>query len=124
MIRPKQFVTETCHHCKRDGWRHEIPHHLLSEDEYNKVMGSSLPMGEIPGLPPDFEPMWAGSGASIFGAVKEAIEYCSDYNVTGAGFVFNDLPVIVSAESDPEKVAEDWWKKMFGETYQESAARR
>lgn len=110
-IRPIRFVTETCCRCQRDGWKHQVSYDLRTRAEYTKMMGGKFPMTEIPDLPAGFEPMSVGAGSSIFRSVEEAIEYCRVYKVAGAGFVFNDKPVFVTAKSDADQVTRDWWKR-------------
>lgn len=111
-MRPKRFVTETCVRCNRDGWKHEVRYELITQEEYGKLIGDKYPLPDIPGLPAGFEPASVGVGSSIFRTVEEAIEYCREYKVFGVGFMFNDKPVFVSAKSDAETVARDWWKRV------------
>lgn len=122
MIRPKRVVTETCSRCRRPGWTHENGFELLSEDEFEKIMGHALE--KIKGLPAGYEPMYVGAGSSIWRSIEEARDYCREYGVTGVGFDFNGKPVFVTAESDPEQVGKEWWKLVYGRTYEEDMANR
>lgn len=122
-IRPKQFKTEVCHTCYRDGWKHEVHKDLLTEGEYKSIFTKDT-MEDIPGLPGGFEKMEAKAGSSIGSAIEEAKQYCKDYSVKGVGFMFNGEAVFVTAKSNVEKVYRDWWIRLYKETPEESFKRR
>lgn len=115
MKREPKTVTSTCHCCHRPDWTRQVGYNLTSREE------SSFPI-EVKGLPSGFEPMWASG--MIYGAVEEAIEYCIAANVHGVGFEFNGHVVLVTAQSDKDKVIREWWQAVYHETPEESAARR
>ena len=118
MIRPKKYITDTCSTCRRPDWTKQVFHTLFTEEEWG-----AGPI-KVKGLLKNFEPMMAGCGGSIYTAVKEAVEYCQTYKVPGVGFEFNGKTVLVTANSDETAVVRVWWKAVYGETPEESFAKR
>jgi hypothetical protein len=66
---------------------------------------------------------WVSGSASIFEAAREASEIARR---TGrpVEFRFIDRTVSVAPPDDPEVVARAWWREFYGETPEQTAARR
>jgi hypothetical protein len=118
MIRPTEYITETCSQCKRPDWTRQVIRTLYTAEE----CGSGKI--KVKGLKKNFEPMIAGCGGNIYTAVKEAVEYCQTYKVPGVGFEFNGKTVLVTSDSDEAAVVKKWWKAVYNETPEESFAKR
>jgi hypothetical protein len=117
MKRPDKYVTSTCSCCRRPDWTRKVSYTQLTQEEAGKyIIKVEVPRG--------FTPMCVGCGGSIYDAVKEAIEYCQTYKALGVGFDFNGQLVLVTADSDSTAVVNDWWRRMYHETPEESFARR
>lgn len=74
-------------------------------------------------VPPDAYVCEPVGGCSIFEACKEAVTIAREVGLAVA-FEFNGAVAIVRADSDPIAVAKAWWKRAYGETYEEAMARR
>ena len=61
--------------------------------------------------------------ASIFEATREASEIANKVQRPVA-FYFMEKLVITKPYDDPGEVARRWWREFYGETYEESVARR
>ena len=117
MKRPDRFQTTVCPTCYRDGWTRRVHRSLLTEEEAGYEV-------KIKGLPERYTPMSATCGSNIYAAVKEGIEFCQMYKVDGVGFDFNEKLVLVTATSNADGVTRNWWKQLYGETPEESFAKR
>lgn len=116
MKREKQYITEACRCCRREGWTHYVPYSLTTQEETKPIVVEDLPSG--------FEAVRADAGSSISVVVREAKEYCQTYGVQGVGFEFNGKTVLVTADSDEDAVVGKWWFDVYGETQAESFAKR
>ncbi len=113
---PKEW-TEPCGQCHGTGVVHKRQFFALwTPDEYEHVE----PLHDAP---PDAYVCTTAPGASIGEAVREGIEIAQTINRPVA-FEFNGTMAIVQADSDLDTVYRDWWKRAYGETYEESLAKR
>lgn len=103
-IRPKRFVTETCSQCKRPGWTHENRYKLETLDEFGDSAWN--PRAGVSGrdFPDNYQLMIVRSGVPLYPCIQEAIDFCKDYDLDGAGFMFNNMLVLVTADSSIEDV--------------------
>ena len=120
MIRSKRYVTETCSHCKRPGWKHENRYSLRTEEEQMSLFGKAA---TDKSAPEGAENLWVGCGSSIHETVKEAKELALTMKKTMA-FMFNEFLVVVKEDSDVDKVVAKWWMEIYGETQEETFKRR
>lgn len=123
MIRPKNDnEILTCPTCRRPEWIRPIAYSLQTEAEYFQRFGERIEV--LPDLPKFFEMMDAGCGSEISKCVREAAEYCADYNVKGVGFEFNGKLVLVTANSNVKDVVNQWYKTVYGKTEEEAFKER
>jgi len=101
--------TRTCPQCHGHG---------------NVIEGYALAQGEpIESAPKAAVYASVAGSFDIFTACKEAREIAKRADRPVA-FDFNDQVVVVHASDDPNQVARAWWLKAYGETPEQTRARR
>jgi len=127
VIRTPKEWDESCHECGGKGVVHKREHFSLwTPSEYMAAMGHEFVPEKLDAkhdVPANAVVCVAHAGASIFEACKEGITLARTFGAPVV-FEFNGTIAICYADSAPEDVSERWWKKAYGETYEQSAARR
>jgi hypothetical protein len=77
----------------------------------------------LAGAPPDSVTAIVLGSSSIFEATREASEIANRARRIVA-FYFMDRLVVAMPYDDHVQVAERWWLEFYGETYEESVAKR
>jgi hypothetical protein len=125
-IRQNPVKQETCPHCNGYGVIHrQEALALTTAAEYESIFGYKPGWTLKKTVPKDFEICTTGPGSPhILETIREAIDYCREYGVPGVAFEFNGEAVLVDASTDAELALRAWWKAVFNETPEESAAKR
>lgn len=102
-------ITETCPRCRGCG---------TIERAY-----ALAPTDRVRDAPPDAIPAVVVGSFDIFTACNEAAAIATAAGIMVA-FEFLDHTVVVRRGDDPETVARAWWHTQYGETPEQSRARR
>jgi hypothetical protein len=120
MIRkPRQIVSE-CWTCHRGGWKRHEPYALRTEEEQFEMWGK---IEQLPSAPEGAEICDVTISSSITEAIKEGKELANLLNKPVA-FDFNRQLVVVYKDSNVDQLYRKWWFDMYGETPEESYAKR
>ena len=120
VVRTPREWTETCRECRGAGHVHKRQHFALwTPDEWDHVP----PLVPKDDVPRDAYVCTAAAGASIFEACREGVEIACIVQRPVA-FEFNGAVAICRADSDPTAVAKEWWKRAYGQTYEQAMANR
>jgi hypothetical protein len=124
MIRQPKIVTKTCHTCHRPGWTRTESYALYTEEEQRHCHGRQTYSKELAakGLV-NTELCDASAGSDIGSCIREGIDIAMAMTKAVA-FEFNGKIVFVGAFSDPDQVYRKWWQDVYGETPEESFAKR
>lgn len=123
MIRPDEYITETCARCRRPGYRYKKHFALLTEEEQIKLFSHLGGVAEIKDAPKNAERCWVSLSSTINEAIEEGKEIAKKMKKKVA-FEFNGKLVVVNKNSDTNKLYRKWWKKAYNETPEESFKRR
>lgn len=101
---------------------------MMSERDRIDFFGMDLkrfPITKKPGAPRDavwFETRGTAD-VTIWGCFQEAGQYAGILDKPVA-FVFNEVLCVVRPGADTDKLWRGWWKKAYGETYEQSFRKR
>ena len=127
MIRTPREWDEPCPKCRGAGVVHKRESfHLLTPEEYVALMQGTVDPPKLDAkydVPADAVVCTPCGSVSIFEACTEGVTLARAYG-RPVVFEFNGRVVVCSSDSNPEDVAKRWWKRAYGETYEESVEKR
>jgi hypothetical protein len=98
---------------------------LLTPDDQLELYGGRFPIERVKGASAgSIECSTRGTAdVTIQGACGEGVEIAGKLG-RPVVFDFNGVLVVCQKDDDPEKLWRKWWKKRYGETYEQSVRRR
>lgn len=122
IVRTPREWTEPCARCGGTGNVQKRERFALwTPDEYaSEVKNGSLSVIDPKhDVPKDAYVCQVMGGSDIWGTCREAVDIAIRVDRPVA-FLFNDTIAVCRSDSDPEKVAREWWKRCYGKTPEES----